>query len=393
MNGAARRVYEICAALSDAGISVILLHAGASGFFQRNLRVIGFPALENSVVTKHFLWSGALDTYLSSANPALCHTLIQVMEKVKIDILQLEGPWSVLATELSNAIVGRVPVVYDSHNVESLSVRFSSSAGWMWPFTTLMEKEAVKYSEFVFCVSGLDKAKMRSLYGLPDRKIVVVPNGVRNSNYRIESGKPIRKRLDLPSDSKIVFFHGELGWKPNAQAAQTIVESIATSFDRESQETVFLIAGPHPSRELLQGARCSPNVRILGYVPDIAQYICAADVCVAPFITGSGAKLKILEYFAAGKPVVATQKAVEGLGVADGIQGLFSDDTGEEFIRGIRAALVPEFSRRLGESARAFAERFEWSTIAKKIVEAYESVIHQQHKQVSEDNRFLGSWQ
>jgi glycosyltransferase involved in cell wall biosynthesis len=381
MNGAARRVLEMTRALSSAGVAVTLLHAGTSGFFQPDLRVIGFPALENSIVTKHFSWSGALDTYLSSANPALYHALIQLMLKLRIDILQLEGPWSILAAELANMIAGKIPTVYDSHNVESLSVRFSSSIGGMWPFATLLEKETVKYSELVFCVSELDKARMCKLYDLPDGKVTVIPNGVRNSDYKMESEKQIRKRLHLPLHSKIVLFHGELGWKPNAQAAQTIVESISTRFERESQDTAFLIAGPHASRELLQQAKRHPNTRILGYVPNIAEYVCAADVCVAPMRTGSGTKLKILEYFAAGKPVVATQKAVEGLEVTDGIQGLFCEDAGEEFIRAIRVALMPEFSRKLGESARAFAERFEWSTIAKKIVKAYESVIRPQRKQ------------
>ena len=387
MSGAARRVFEICTALSSGGVSVILLHAGASGLVQPGLRVIGFPALENSVVTKHFTWSGAIDTYLSSVNLALCRKLIQVMNRTKIDILQLEGPWSILATKLANAIAGKTPFVYDSHNVESLSVRFSSSVGWIWPFVALMEKETVRHSELVFCVSELDKTNMCSLYGLPDRKIVVVPNGVRNSNYRIKSGTQIRKRLDLPIHTKIIFFHGELAWKPNDEAARTIVESMASHF--ESQETVFLIAGPHPSRKLLRDASRRPNVRILGYVPDVAQYVCAADVCIAPLTTGSGTKLKILEYFAAGKPVVATQKAVEGLAVADGIQALVLNDTREEFICAIRAALMPELSHRLGETAKAFAEGLEWSIIAKKIVRAYESVVDRHHKQVSEESRLL----
>jgi len=384
MNGAARRVLEICSALSNAGVSVTLLHPGPSGFIQHGLRIIGFPALENFLATRNFPWSGALDTYLSSTNLALCHALIQLTRKIKIDVLQLEGPWSILTAELANMIGGKVPTVYDSHNVESLSVRFSSSVGWMWPFATLLEKEAVNYSELVFCVSELDKVKMCSLYGLSDSKVIVVPNGVRNSDYRIESQSQIRNRLHLSQHSRIVFFHGELGWKPNAQAAQTIVESIATRFERESQETIFLIAGPHPSREVLQRAKSKPNVRILGYVPNIAEYVCAADVCVAPLTAGSGTRLKILEYFAAGKPVVATRKAVEGLAVADGIRGFFFDDVGEEFVGAIRIALVPEFSRKLGESARAFAERFEWSTIANKIVDAYESVIDQEHIQAYE---------
>jgi len=378
MSGAARRVFEICAALSSAGVSVILLHAGASGLAQPGLRVIGFPALENSVVTKQFAWSEAVDKYLSSVNLALCRKLIQVMNRTKIDILQLEGPWSILATELANAIAGRTPFVYDSHNVENLSVRFSSSVSWIWPFAALMENETARHSQLVFCVSELDKTKMCGLYGLPERKIVVIPNGVRNSDYRTKPATQIRKRLNLPSHSKIIFFHGELAWKPNAEAARTIVESMASHF--ESQETAFLIAGPHPSRELLRDASRRRNVRVLGYVPDIAQYVCAADVCIAPLKTGSGTRLKILEYFAAGKPVVATHKAVEGLEVADGIQALVLDDTGEEFICAIRAALMPELSHRLGETAKAFAEDFEWSTIAKKIVRAYESVLDRHHK-------------
>lgn len=373
MNGAARRVFEICAAISSSGVSVILLHAGTSCIIERGFQVIGFPALENCNATKHFQWSQALDTYLSSANPALCRTLTQVMKKNKINILQLEGPWSILATNLVKAL-DKVTVVYDSHNVESLSVRFSSSVGWMWPWATLLEKKAVNSSELVFCVSELDKTKMCHLYDLPGRKVVVVPNGVRNSNYRMDSGNMIRTRLGISRNSKIVFFHGDLGWRPNAQAAQIIVESIAPSFQR-SPEIMFLIAGSHPSQKILETARSSPNVRILGYVPDIEQYICAAEVCVAPMTTGSGTKLKILEYLAAGKPVVATQKAVEGLEVVNGIHGFVFDNVGEEFIRAIRAAMMPELSQKLGIRAKDFADHFDWSIIGEKIIEAYESLL------------------
>jgi len=190
----------------------------------------------------------------------------------------------------------------------------------------------------------------------------------------MDSGNMIRTRLGISRNSKIVFFHGDLGWRPNAQAAQIIVESIAPSFQR-SPEIMFLIAGSHPSQKILETARSSPNVRILGYVPDIEQYICAAEVCVAPMTTGSGTKLKILEYLAAGKPVVATQKAVEGLEVVNGIHGFVFDNVGEEFIRAIRAAMMPELSQKLGIRAKDFADHFDWSIIGEKIIEAYESLL------------------
>jgi len=379
MSGASRRVVELCTSLSAAGVSIILLHAGSTHAFHRDLRMIGFPSLENSLLTKHFPVSGAVDTYLSSMNPALCRTLIKLMTKVKIDILQLEGPWSVLAAELANVVASKVPMVYDSHNVESLSVRFSSSVGWMWPFAKLLERRAVMHSAKVFCVSELEKARMCSLYGFQGHRVIVVPNGVCNSEFRTRRPSQIRTRirtrLQLALHSKIVFFHGELGWKPNAQAAETIVGSIAPRFDKEDREIVFLIAGPHPSRQLLQQSRCHSNVRILGYVPNITEFVCAADLCIAPLAAGSGTRLKILEYFAAGKPVVATHKAVEGLGVVDGIHGLFCKTLGEEFIQAISVALNPELSRELGARARTFAKRFEWSTIAQKVAEVYESLM------------------
>lgn len=374
IDGASSRVMEISTGLCNAGVSVVLLHAGASKWSQDGLRIVGFTALEN-ISIRGFLWSRALDAYLSSVNFALYCTLMRVIKSMKIDILQIEGPWSIFAAQIVRAIGGGLPVVYDSHNVEALANRFSSSAPWMAPFVTLAEKEAAKRSDAVFCVSELDKARMCSLYRLPLSKIFVVPNGVHNSGYRAATGGQIRHRLGLGVDTKIVFFHGSLRWKPNFEAAETIVESLAPSFERDSQETVFLVAGPYPSKRLLTRANQRPNVRVLGYVPNIEEYICAADICIAPMKSGSGTKLKILEYLAAGKPVIATRMAVEGMGIRDGVEALVFDDAGEEFIRAIRDISPSQFSRRLGEKARAFAEPFEWSAITKKITGIYESLL------------------
>ncbi len=377
VDGASRRVVEISKGLSSGGISVTLLHGGSSELHSKGFRIVGFPALENIKPTSGFPWSRALDAYMSPINFALCRTLIQLVRKMEIDVLQIEGPWSVFAARIVRAFSGRLRIAYDAHNVESLASRYSSSAPSLWPYVAIVEKNAVKRSDVVFCVSELDKSRMCRLYGLPESKVFVVPNGVSSFRYQVNTYGQIRKRTGLSANAKIVFFHGSLRYKPNIEAARTIIESIAPEFDRDSRETVFLIAGNNPPKKLMDRARNMKNVRILGYVPRVEEYIQAADVCIAPLKQGSGTRLKILEYFAAEKPVIATRKAVEGMGVRHGVEALVFDEVDGEFIDALRNSLN-QAPQELCKNAGAMARLHDWSMVTAKIAEIYES-LEQNH--------------
>jgi glycosyltransferase involved in cell wall biosynthesis len=373
VDGPTRRVAEISKGLSDAGVSVVLLHAGKTEFSDGGLQVVGFPALENLPVTRGFLWSRALDAYLSLWNPALCRALMRVVKKTKVDILQIEGPWGIFAAGLARALCGRLSIVYDAHNVESLASRFSSGAPWLWPYVALVEGEAARRSDAVLCVSESDKARMCGLYRVLPSKVFVVPNGVRIPRKGMDPRSRIRRRLGLETDTKIVFFHGLLSWRPNLEAVRAIVDSIAPDFEAEDQGTVFLVAGAHPPRGLMARASQRTNVRVLGYVPRVEEYIQAADVCIAPLKQGSGTRLKILEYFAAEKPVIATRKAVEGMGVRNGVEALVFDEVDEEFIDALRNSLN-QVPLELCKNAGVMARLHDWSMVAAKISEIYESL-------------------
>lgn len=375
IDGAARRVMDISTSLTNVGVSVVLLHAGTSKVLENGLQICSFSALENSSLTQRFLWSRALDAYLAFGNISLYHTLTRVIKRMNIDILQIEGPFSIFQTKLMSNLNGKLKIVYDAHNVERLATRFSSSVPWMWPFVNLIEKEATKCSNAVFCVSELDQERMFRTYFLPPSKTFIIPNGIYNSRFRLNSKQRIKRRLGLNSNTKIVFFHGSLGWKPNVEAAQTIIDSIAPRFRSENQNLLFLIAGPYPSERLLIKAKKMSNVKILGYVPNIEEYICAADFCIAPLKTGSGTKIKILEYLAAGKQVVATSKAVEGMNLSNGEEAWICKDTGEEFIQTIRNVSLSKHNQKMEEKAKEFADFFEWSKIAMKIRRIYESLL------------------
>ena len=117
------------------------------------------------------------------------------------------------------------------------------------------------------------------------------------------------------------------------------------------------MVGSDPPTEILEGR----NVEVAGYVKDLDSVLGRAAVCIAPLKHGSGTRLKILTYLAAGKAVVATSKACEGLDVQDGVHLLIRDEAGE-FTSAIRGILAnPDLRRRLGTEGRKLIETtYDW---------------------------------
>jgi polysaccharide biosynthesis protein PslH len=92
---------------------------------------------------------------------------------------------------------------------------------------------------------------------------------------------------------------------------------------------------------MLRAAREDNQITVTGEVDDIRPYLATARVMVTPLLQGSGTRLKILEAFAAGCPVVSTTKGVEGLQVQDGEQYLRAEGS---------AAIVAAVQRLWGDS-------------------------------------------
>ena len=141
-------------------------------------------------------------------------------------------------------------------------------------------------------------------------------------------------------------------------------------------DTTFLIIGKYAPNWLKKKAEAQNNVQILGFVPNIAEYIAVADVCIAPLQRGSGTRLKVLEYLAAGKPIVATYKAVEGLKVINGIHCLLHNDVGEDFVDSINEVINNEkLQSGLSNNALILSKDYDWYTISSILLSKYEEFL------------------
>ena len=113
-----------------------------------------------------------------------------------------------------------------------------------------------------------------------------------------------------------MLFIGNFIHPPNVDAADRLINHIFPQVQSQFSETRLFIVGDHLPSTVLQEA--NPNVVATGFVPDITPYLEQAALVVIPLRLGGGMRVKTLEALAAGKAIVASPRAVEGLDVLNG---------------------------------------------------------------------------
>ena len=178
-----------------------------------------------------------------------------------------------------------------------------------------VERRLLQEADQVWLCAEADRARLARL-GPARARLAVVPNGVPPGRFRA-----VAPRTRPPSSGggrPGLLFLGQLGYPPNVQAVRYLARRVAPLLARARPEAEIVVAGRAPSRKLAELAGAAPNLRLVADPPDVAPLLRQADLMLVPLFKGSGTRLKILEAWAAGVPVVATPQAAEGLGARDG---------------------------------------------------------------------------
>lgn len=196
-------------------------------------------------------------------------------------------------------------------------------------------------------------------------KIEVVANGVDSAWFS-------KKRRKLPKNPTVLSV-GTFKWLPNVEAVQFLVNKVWPLLKKQVKTTKLWIVGNAPTQEVLNFQQQDPDIKVTGNIPDIRDAFKRAHVLAAPVFSGKGTRYKILEAMAAGTPVVATNIAVEGLGVEDGKHVLLADTPAAMTDKIALLLNQPKQRQLLARRAKQFVTKeYDWKFISSKLDQVYQ---------------------
>jgi glycosyltransferase involved in cell wall biosynthesis len=150
-----------------------------------------------------------------------------------------------------------------------------------------------------------------------------------------------------------LLFVGNFVHPPNVDAAVRLATGIFPLVRHHRPDVTMTLVGPSPPPSLI--ALASDGITITGRVVDVTPYLNEASVIIVPIRLGGGMRVKVIEALAAGKAVVASPRAVEGLTFPAEPPLVIADS--DEALASAALQLLCDPSRRqaLGSSAREWA--------------------------------------
>jgi len=287
------------------------------------------------------------------------------VEKIDPRFIILEGAsWSVYYWVLFRNLKRKklnAKIIYHAHNIEYL-LRKEKNNRIIAFLTKWAEGKLIKGADLVTSVSREDALQMEALYG---RTSILLPNGVDIEKFESVSGsqvKEIRRKYGL--HGKIVLFMGLTTYSPNEEALDFLINEVFPSVVKQWPDAKLAVIG---------GGLDEKRDWIInpGIIPfeEVPAFVKACDICVSPIFSGSGTRLKILEYMAAEKPVVATTKGAEGILAKTG-KNILLADRGEAFIVNIlRLFENPDFADDIALNGRSLVRAtYGWEQIIKSFI-------------------------
>lgn len=243
-----------------------------------------------------------------------------------------------------------------------------------------IERYVLNQAACVLAVTQVLADLLRALAALPDDKIVVVHNGTDPDAIRqAETYRgSIRAELGLAEDRLVI---GAVGFFREWHGIDQMLRAFAAVRGASPRASVLLVGdGPASTglRQLANELGVAGEVVFTGAVPHdrIPQYLAAIDVAVIPRAVQYASPLKLFEYMAAGKAIVAPRQPNILEVLTENVDAVCFEPGQEQQLRGALTRIIADAAlrRRLGEGAQRTIQsrRLTWTGNAKRIIEAFE---------------------
>ncbi len=180
---------------------------------------------------------------------------------------------------------------------------------------------------------------------------------------------PFQTRSQFHFGSKQILFIGLLSWWPNQDAVLWFYRYIFPFIKEKISQVKFCIVGANPSKKIREIGQEDSSVSVTGYVKEAKKYFKKAGVFIAPIRAGSGVRIKILNAFSYGIPVVTTKTAAKGIRVKNKGEVLIEDEAKRFAAAVIKVLNNKKLAYGLSGKGMKFLKESYSSKKAKKVLE------------------------
>jgi glycosyltransferase involved in cell wall biosynthesis len=304
--------------------------------------------------------------------------LWQVFKKEKIDIIHAHNYEAPLAGFIVRTVTG-VPVIFNSHNVLSDELY----TYFRLPFTKRLALSVAHFLDhFIpqkadFCITVSEESiNFLIKRGVAPEKIAFIPPGIHCQNGKTSDPMQIRKTYNLGSHTLIIYTGNLDGY----QNIELLFQAIKILSEATSKFTLLIVTTSDYTRyqKLAQEMSIDHHIVFFSHqtFDQTRELLSACDITVSPRTSWSGFPIKLLNYMAAGKAIVASEGSAKGIKHKyNGLVVKNGDSSG--FAKAILQLIKqPELARTVGINARkSVIDTYSWDSIVNKLEGVYKKVL------------------
>ena len=321
--------------------------------------------------------------------PEMDFALQKLIQEQQFDVIHADQLWMApyaLKAKREAIVNGYQPrIILDQHNAVHLIPKRMAEASRNRFLSIWLEREAKLMSKFevqtcrqfdhVVWVTQEDLAAVRSIASLPDKldRKTVEPNTLSKNNSVISICVDTAETVSIarvPETNEILFIGG-MHWPPNADGVTWFAKEVLPRVIAQHPQAGFVAVGKQPPEAI---KAIGQQLIAPGYVENTERYWANARVFVVPLRAGGGMRVKILDAWSQGIPIVSTTIGAEGIICTSG-KDIIIADSAEDFARAVLNIMVDDnLAQSLSHCGRQTLEDcYDWQ----KIYPAWDAVYQQ----------------
>ncbi|MFK7803661.1 MAG: glycosyltransferase family 4 protein [Anaerolineae bacterium] len=296
--------------------------------------------------------------------PAMHNLLQKLVHEFEFDAVHADQLWMApYALEVGKLAKNDIKLVLDQHNaVYLVPERMAGNSSNM-------------VKKWLLGLEGTKLAKYEVDTCAKFDEVVWVTDDDRNALKQVANGRasqitgptiPIcvdptaKLSIERNQAGKRVTFLGGLHWPPNAEGIVWFYQNVWPEILKQVPDAQLTIIGKNPPAELEEGG-VQANVEVTGYVDDPVPYLEDTAVFIVPLHSGGGMRVKIIDGWSWGLPIVSTTIGAEGIQYHNNVDICIADSAADFARSSIELLQNPAKANALSTEGRNTVEtHFSW---------------------------------